>query len=329
MKFLEYFERSESSKKAVKLLFILGDDVLLKDIIYKEYLRCVGVHRERVEIQDIRDLVSLLGEGSFFGSRFFDVIIKSKYKNTSSWSQLGDSVSQSTHFTSVRFESDLKQPSELVTKSHFISTVDCRFPKTNKEKIRFFDYRFKAHGVKLGQETLKEIAPKIRTSADLETVSLTLGLLARSGLQITSKDINSMVGETELITVSSRDLLNGNMVRLAEEISHLEPLFLLSAWHGILKRLYCWICQTSSSDYQEPSGEEEDEEEESQTEVKVKKVNKYHMKEFKIAKERYSLLLVREVMEGLNSIYQDIRLGRDENWQERTRILIQKLSLKS
>jgi hypothetical protein len=327
MKFLEFLERSAASKTGSHVVFISGDDNILKDIIVDECGRLTGLRdvKEQYTVSDVKSVIGLWGEGSLMGPRFLDVRVGSKVKNGHLWKTFITGIRPSENYMFIRLEGDSSGISEILLRG-LTSVVECRFPKTTREKARLITSRLKMRGCIVEKEEAKELATRIKTSAEMESSVLTLALLYRSSKKITERDITYVAGEPERFKSSSRALLRGNVVLLAHEINEVEPILLLSIWHSTLKKLYCWMNQQEGKDEKKDSHEEEDDAVEEENRPGVLNISRYLLKDYRAAKQKYSQLLLRQVMEDINRIYQDVRMGRTEDWRERARMVLTKLA---
>jgi hypothetical protein len=326
VKFKDFFERSTDAQKNAKLTLLTGDDIVLKDIIIEHLGGLTGLWnvRERFEVKDVRSIVALWEEGSLMGARFMDVKVKGKLKNNKIWNQFLAKMSAGKNYMMVSFQGE--DPSwEGVLARPVFQIVECRFPKRTKERTKLIDLRLKTRGCRLDQEMLKELSVRVKSSEAVESAVITLSILAKS-CKITEQEITYAAGERDDLRNTLRAISRSNIVVLLEEVERLEPMLLLSNWHSILKKMYCWINQTGEDDdrKKEPDDDEGDEDEEVSeplvsTEIKL---SRYQLEDYKIAKKNYSPLLIRLIMENINEVYQDIRRGKREGWQERVRFIL-------
>jgi hypothetical protein len=329
LNFRNFFERSADQQKLARLIFLTGDDPILKDVIIEHLGGLTGLWgvRERFEVKDVRSIVALWEEGSLMGARFIDVKVKGKLKNNKLWKNFLAKISAGKNYMMVSFQEE--EPSwEGVLARPIFQIVECRFPKRNKERAKLVDMRLKMKGCRLDPEMLKELSVRIKSSEEVESAVTTLGILSQS-CKITEREITYVVGERDDLRNTIRAISYGNTVVLLEEVERLDPIPLLSNWHSIFKKMYCWMNQTGEDDNhkEEPSAngdnEEDDEDEVSEslfsTEIKL---SRYQLEDYKIAKKRYSPILIRLIMEKINGVYQDIRRGKKEGWQERVRFIL-------
>jgi hypothetical protein len=327
MKFREFFDRSSDSQKNIKLLLLTGDDLILKDIIIEHMGGLTGLWdvRERFEVKDVRSIVALWEEGSLMGARFMDVRVKGKLKNNKIWKTFLAKMSAGKNYMTVSFQGE--EPSwEGVLARPIFQIVECKFPKRVKERTKLVDMRLRARGCRIDQEMLKELSVRVKSSEQVESAVTTLSILSQSR-KITEQEITYVAGERDDLTNTLRAISRGNVVILLEEMERLDPILLLSNWHGILKKMYCWMNQVGEDDDRKEetltSDEEDEDEEVSEQLVSTEiKLNRYQLEDYKIAKKKYSPILVRLIMESINEIYQDIRKGKNEGWQERVRFVL-------
>jgi hypothetical protein len=328
MKFQEFFERSSEAKKASRILLLVGDDPLMKQVIVEHLGRLVGLWdvREQIEVGDVRSIVSVWEEGSLMGARFLDIRAKNKIKNNKLWKDFLARVTPGQNYMTVTFTGEGPEWGGVLARPIF-QVIECRFPKTTKERTRLADLRLKTGGCKLDAEMVKELGGRVKSMAELESAVTTLTLLSKSMPKITEREITYVAGESENVSNTSRAILRGNTLALMEEMDKMEPILLLSIWHSTFKKLYCWMSQISGKDEPEEIMDESEEEGEAvQDDLQDMKVSRYQLKDYKIAKQRYSQPLIREIMEDINGIYQDIRKGRKEGWEERLRFVIGKIA---
>lgn len=327
MKFKDFFERSTDSKKNARIILLIGNDQILKDVIIEQIGGLTGLWgvREKFEVRDVRSIVALWEEGSLMGARFIDIRVKGKLKNNRLWKPFLAKAVAGQNYMMVSFQGE--EPTlEGVLSRPIFQLIECNFPKRVKERTRLVDLRLRTRGCQLDQEMLKELSVRVKSSEEVESAVMTLSILFQS-CKITEREITYAAGEREDLRNTQRAIAYGNIIILLEEMERLEPRQLLSNWHGILKKMYCWINQTGEDDdRQEESenGDEEDEDEEvseplTSTEIKLKH---HQLADYKVVKKKYSPVLIRTIMEGINEVYQDIRRGRDEGWQERVRFIL-------
>ena len=328
IKFKDFFERSTDAQKNARLLLLAGDDQILKEIIIEHVGRLTGLWdvRERFEVKDVRSIVALWEEGSLLGARFIDVRAKGKLKNNRLWKPFLAKITAGKNYMMVNFQGEEPTLEGVIIRPVF-QYVECKFPKRTKERSKLIDLRLKTKGCQLDKEMLKELSVRVKSSEQVESAVMTLSILGQSG-KITEQEITYAAGERDDLRSTLRAIAYGNIIILLEEMERLEPLLLLSTWHGILKKIYCWINQTGENDDpKEKTEDEEDEEDEEEerseplepTEIKL---NRYQLEDYKIAKKKYSPILIRTIMEGINEVYQDIRRGKSEGWQERVRFIL-------
>jgi hypothetical protein len=227
----------------------------------------------------------------------------------------------------VSFPDQEEPPWEGVVLRPVFQLVECNFPKRTQDRTRLVDLRLKTRGCQLDREMLKELVIRVKSSGEIESAVMTLGILARSG-QITEREITYAAGERDDLRSTLRSIARGNIVVLLEEVERLEPLLLLNNWYSILKKIYCWIGQqTGEDDRRADTGDEEDEGEVvgeplMATEIKL---SHYQLEDYKIAMKNYSPILLRSLMERINEVYQDIRRGKGEGWQERVRFILTRM----
>jgi hypothetical protein len=325
VRFREFFERSTDTKKNAKLTLITGDDQVLKDIIVEQMGRLTGLWdvREQFEVKDVRSIVALWEEGSLMGARFIDVRVNGKLKNNKLWKPFLAKISASKNYMTVNFQGEEPSWEGMLARPVF-QFVECKFPKRVKERAKLVDLRLKTNGCHLDQEMIKELSVRVKSSEEVESAVLTLSILSKS-CKITEQEITYAAGERDDLRSTLRAIAYGNIIILLEEMEQLEPILLLSNWYGIFKKIYCWINQTGEDDdhKEEPDIDDEEEEEESESLVSTEiKLNRYQLEDYKIAKKKYSPVLIRTIMEGLNEVYQDIRRGKSEGWQERVRFIL-------
>src|SRR6516162_1381541 len=87
IKFRDFFDRSIDAQKNARIILLMGDDQILKDIIIERIGSLTGLLevRERFEVKDTRSIVALWEEGSLLGARFLDVKVKGKLRNNKLW----------------------------------------------------------------------------------------------------------------------------------------------------------------------------------------------------------------------------------------------------
>jgi hypothetical protein len=265
-------------------------------------------------------------EGGFFGSRLFDVFFTGKVKNPSLWNSFFEIASTSPHSMILFFDGEGGEWTDQTFKKYpGISWFDCKFPRNKREKKRLITVLLTQKKIVLeNSDLIAEISTRVKTSLELENLLTCLRLLLEYSPKINVKDLRALLGEADQGALNARDLMGGNISRLTEAIEINEPLQLLAFWFAILKKFYIWLC-TDTLDATAPKKDEDDDDEEDDG----PSLNRYQLKEYRVAKHRYSLPLVREVMEELNLIYQDCRMGRSDHWKERARITIQKLAIKA
>lgn len=329
MKFRDFFERSSDSQKSAKLTFLTGDDLILKDIIIEHMGGLTGLlnARERFEVKDVRSIVALWEEGSLMGARFMDVKVKGTLKNNKLWKNFLAKMSPGKNYMMVSFQGE--EPTwEGVLARPVFQFIECRFPKRMKERTKLVDMRLKMRGCHLDQEMLKELSARVRSSEEIESSVTTLSILSQS-CKITEQEITYAAGERDDLRNTLRAISRGNIVVLLEEMEQMEPIPLLSNWHGIFKKMYCWIsqCEGKEDNHGKESAdgddEEGDDEEVSEQLVSTEiKLSRYQLEDYKIARKNYSPVLIRLMMESINEVYQDIRRGKEEGWQERVRFIL-------
>lgn len=330
IKFKDFFERSTDSQKNARLVLLTGDDQIMKDIIIEHIGGLTGLWgvRERFEVKDVGSIVALWEEGSLMGARFIDIKVKGKLKNSKLWKNFLARISADKNYMMVSFQGEEPSLEGALARPVF-QIVECRFPKRTKERTKLVDMRLRMKGCRLDREMLKELSVRVKSSEELESAVTTLSLLSQS-CKITEQEITYVAGERDDLRNTLRAIARGNIVVLLEEMEKLDPILLLSNWHSILKKIYCWINQTGEGDNHKEEqsangdGEEDDDNEEvdeqlASTEIKI---NRYQLEDYKIAKKNYSSKLIREMMESINRIYQDIRRGKKEGWQERVRFVL-------
>ena len=327
MRFREFFERSSDSQKNARLTILTGDDLILKNIIIEHLGGLTGLWdvRERFEVKDARSIVALWEEGSLMGARFLDVKVKGKLKNNKLWKTFLAKISAGKNYMTVSFQGE--EPSwEGVLYRPVFQLVECNFPKRTKERTKLVDMRLKMKGCHLDKEMLKELSIRIRSSEEIESAVTTLSILSKSS-KITEQEITYIAGERDDLRNTLRAIARGNVVVLLDEMEYLDPILLLNNWHSILKKMYCWINQTGEDDNRK---EEEDDDSEEGDDEKVSeqlvsteiKLSRYQLEDYKIARKNYSPILIRLMMESINEVYQDIRRGKKEGWQERVRFIL-------
>jgi hypothetical protein len=327
MKFKEFFERSTDAQKNARLTILTGDDPILKDIIVEHIGRLTGLWdvRERFEVKDVRSIVALWEEGSLMGVRFLDVKVKGKLKNHKLWKPFLAKMRASKNYMMVSFQGE--EPSwEGVLVRPIFQIVECNFPKRMQDRTKLVDLRLKAWGCHLDKEMLKELVVRVKSSEEIESAVMTLSILSQS-CKITEQEITYAAGDRDDLRSTLRAISRGNVVVLLEEIEKLDPILLLSNWYSIFKKMYCWIGQETGENDDRKEGSDVDEEDEDEevseplvsTEIKL---NRYQLEDYKIAKKNYSPILIRLIMESINEVYQDIRRGKKEGWQERVRFIL-------
>ena len=329
IKFREFFERSPDAQKSVKFVLLTGDDLILKDIVIEHIGHLTGLWnvRERFEVNDVRSIVALWEEGSLLGARFMDIRVKGKLKNNKLWKHFLAKMSVGKNYMMVSFQGE--EPSwEGVLARPIFQIVECVFPKRIKDRMKLVDLRLKTKKCQLNQEMLKELTVRIKSSEEIESAATTLSILSQSG-KITEQEITYVAGERDDFRNTLRAISHSNTVVLLEEIENLDPMLLLSNWHSIFKKMYCWINQTGENDNrrEEPTaddddGESEDGEVSEPLVFQEIKLNRYQLEDYKIAKKNYSPRLIRLIMESINEVYQDVRRGKKEGWQERVRFIL-------
>lgn len=328
IKFKEFFERSADAQKTARIVLLIGDDQILKDIIIEHMGSVTGLWgvREHFDVKDVRSIIALWEEGSLMGARFLDIKVKGKLKNNKLWRGFLAKISAGKNYMMVSFQAE--EPSwEGSLSRPIFQIVECKFPKRTRDRTRLVDMRLKMKGCHLDQEMLKELSVRVKSSEEIESAVTTLSILSQS-CKITEREITYVAGERDDLRNTLRAIARGNVVVLLEEMEKLDPILLLSNWHAILKKMYCWINQVGEDDNhkEEPTngdGEEDDEEEVSEPLVSTEiKLNRYQLEDYKIAKKNYSPILIRSMMESINEIYQDIRRGKKEGWQERVRFVL-------
>jgi hypothetical protein len=331
LRFKEFFERSSDSQKNAKLMLLTGDDLILKDIIIEHMGGITGLWgvRERFEVSDIRSIIALWEEGSLMGARFMDVRVKGKLKNSKILKPFLAGLSPGKNYMMVSFQGEDILWDGVVSKPVF-QIIECNFPKRAKERITLVNLRLKTRGCHLDLEMIKELAVRIKSSDAMESAITTLSILGQSG-KITEQEITYAAGERDDLRSTLRAISRCNIVVLLEEVDRLDPILLLSNWHSILKKMYCWVNQAgekddheeeSETDDNEDDGEDEDSEKSEQMDSIEIKLNRYQLEDYKIAKRNYSPLLIRMIMEKINEVYGDLRKGKKEGWQERVRFIL-------
>jgi hypothetical protein len=327
VRFKEFFERSTDSQKNARLTILTGDDLILKNIIIEHMGGLTGLWeaRERFEVKDVRSIVALWEEGSLLGARFIDIRVKGKLKNNKIWKPFLAKISAGKNYMMVSFQGEEPSWDGVLARPVF-QLVECNFPKRTKERTKLIDMRLKIKGCQLDQEMLKELSVRVKSSEEVESAVTTLSILSRS-CKITEQEITYVAGERDDLRNTLRAISRGNIVVLLEEMERLDPILLLSNWHGILKKMYCWINQTGEGDghKEEPDADDEEGEDEEVSEQLASteiKLNRYQLEDYKIARKNYSPILIRLMMESINEVYQDIRRGKKEGWQERVRFIL-------
>jgi hypothetical protein len=335
LKFRDFFERSTEAKKTSRILLLTGDDPVLKELVIEHLGRVTGLWdvRERIEARDVRSIVATWEEGSLMGARFLDIRTTSKLKNNKLWKYFLAQVSPGQNYMTVSFQED--PPWEGILSRPIFQVVECKFPKRARDRVGLIDSQLKMKGCRLDPEIVKELAVRMKTTEGMESATTTLGILFQEKGRITEREITYVVGERDDLQNTSRAISRGNILVLLEEMDRFDPILLLSNWTSILKKLYCWISQTEKKDdrYEKPlddeDGESEDESGDEPTGAPGKpfeiKLNRYQLEDFKIAKQRYSPFLIRSLMEDFNGVYQDIRRGNKEGWEERIRFILTKM----
>jgi hypothetical protein len=329
LKFKDFFERSTNTQKNARIVLLTGDDQILKDIIIQHMGDLTGLWgvRERFEVKDVQSIVALWEEGSLLGARFMDVKVKGKLKNNKIWKIFLAKMSVGENYMMVSFQGE--EPSwEGVLSRPVFQIVECNFPKRTKERTTLVDMRLRMGGCHLDKEMLKELAVRVKSSGEIESAVTTLSLLSQS-CKITEREITYVAGERDDLRNTLRAISYGNTVVLLEEMEKFEPMLLLTNWYSIFKKLYCWMNQTGEDDkHKEEEDTDDDSEEEDEKEVSAPlvsteiKLSRYQIQDFKVARKNYSPILIRSIMECINEVYQDIRRGKKEGWQERVRFIL-------
>jgi hypothetical protein len=325
MRFREFFERSTDTQKNARLTLLTGDDQILKDVIIEHMGRLTGLLevRERFEVKDVSSIVALWEEGSLLGARFIDVKVKGKLRNNKLWKPFLAKIVPGKNYMTVSFQGEEPPWWEGVLVRPVFQFVECNFPKRVKERTSLVNLRLKTKGCHLDKEMLKELTVRVKSSEEIESAVTTLSILAKSH-RITETEITYAAGEREDLRNTMRAISYGNIVVLLEEMEKSDPLPVLSKWHSILKKLYCWMNQTGEDDYRKEELTEDDEDEEvSEALVSTEiKLSRYQLEDYKVARKKYSPILVRQIMEQINDVYQDLIRGRKEGWQERVRFIL-------
>jgi hypothetical protein len=326
VKFTEYWNQAPALVGTTKLLLVGGDDDFFKDQVRVDF---IGRHSqltcEFFVVSKVRELVAGLERGSLFGPCLVDVFFRGRVENSDEWLRLFALVNTSVHTMVVVFKekSDLWNDSTLDVYPE-IAWVECSYPKVLKERKQVINTLLDQRKIVLGDaKFVDEIAKLSMTSTELDNVVNCLDYLKNHHTTISLKDMRLALSLWALKSIlNSQDLLSGNLFKLNESIDGAEPLELLSYWSQVLRGFYIWLChETPTVQLESSDSEEETESGDSLT--------YYRLKLYRLAKGRYSLALVREVLESFNAIDQDCRLGQSYDWRERTRMVIQKLAIKA
>jgi hypothetical protein len=323
IKFRDFFDRSIDAQKNARIILLMGDDQILKDIIIERIGSLTGLLevRERFEVKDTRSIVALWEEGSLLGARFLDVKVKGKLRNNKLWKPFLAKVSAGQSYMTVSFQGE-EPPWDGVLARPIFQMVECSFPKRVKDRTRLVDLRLRMKGCQLDKEMRNELSVRVKSSEEMESAVTTLSILAKSG-KIAEREITYAAGERDDLRNTVRAISYGNVVVLLEEMEKLDPILLLTNWHSILKKMYCWINQIGEDDGPKEEADDEDDGEVKESLVSMEiKLSRYQLEDYKIARKRYSPILIRSIMEKLNEVYQDIRRGRKEDWQERVRFIL-------
>jgi len=293
------------------ILFLVGEDFLMKEILAETFARATNLYPHEVEVFDIddaRNICSEWEEGSLMGARFLKIRV-AKLKNPELFEQLRtepDSLDKMV----VYLPSSTSKALEKALGSHTV--VECKEPKTVKEKEKLIIARAKIKSLELLESAITAIAERSETLGDIESNLTTLQLVQRSQGKILMEDVLAVSGEATNSKDLTKAILRGNTVRLNREMIEGVPIANLSTGIQILLRLYVWLCnkdKSKDSDLQEKL-----------------KIKGYGVKDWEQARSRYSPQLIREVLRDWRRLYQKIRIGKDGLWQEELRLSIAKLN---
>jgi hypothetical protein len=331
MKFIDYFERSRPT--GVKLLLLGGEDDTLKNQLRLEFIKQnSGLQKEYSHIETVQGLTSSMEEGGFFGPRFFDVLFTGKVKSPALWNTFFDISSTSPHSMILCFVGEGGEWTDQTFKKYpGILWFDCKFPKNKRERTRIITFLLGYHKITLeNPDLIKEISTRVKTSLELVNFLTCLKLLLEYQPKISVKDLRGLLVDSNQEELKSHNLMGGNIGKLVEEIEVREPIRLLTFWFSVLKGFYTWLSQdTGESSKPGKKDDDDDDDEDDEKDENSPSLNRYQLKEYGVAKHRYSLQLVREVMEELNSNIQDCLVGRQDLWKERAKITIQKMSIRA
>lgn len=311
-KLADFFTTSKETLAAIPILLILGDDLLQKDMIVEHYARSCGLwpHAvETMEIMDARNLFSEWDSGSLMGARFLKINCPGKIKNPQYLERLFTTIPDSEDKMVLLVNTPWSGKTQEKARA-LVSEIECKEPKNAKQKVKLIEVRSKFKGLDLTPEHLKSLADRTFSTIEIETILTTLSLICPPGTRVTNKDINQVAGETISRRDITRSILLGITVRLNEEIMASEPLPICTAIFNALHRLYCFLCF--------PEDAEDDI-------VLRLKIHRFTLKDWRSARSKYSPQFIREILERVNKVYQRVRSGSTELWQEELRAAIEDL----
>lgn len=298
MKLVDYL--TLDSPVSRRLLVIGGDDAVGRDVGVRAFERVHQLDpavREYHRVTDGRQVIDLWTEESLLGDRYL-FLTAQKIKNTVALRDFLNHPSPSGDRLVLLCDGSL--PVDPHRGSPGV-VVECVEPKTAKDRQKWLEAR------QLGwsAEVVTFLAERTTSSAQLEQTILTLQLLEQVGTSPSVNLVGHLLNVPEPLKDTARALLRGNVPRLTREVDQAEPFPLLGLWYATLWRFYLWLVQ----DYDEESD-------------KKNKTTNYLLKDYKIAKQRYSPAHVRSFLDNINLIYQDLRKGKDYDWRERAKIAL-------
>lgn len=305
MKAQDFLAEPDEVKANHSVILLSGEDELLREVVLTSFGKATGLYPDSVERHTVNTGTHIVGfweEGSLFGSRFLVMDVEGKFTKQ-------DFLERSLKYTKESTDkmvilSDIKSPWTAASYNDVkdqLLEVECKVPKTKKEKAKLIRVRARAFSLSIPEEVEKVLSERVESSVEVETVLRTLSLVTGDH-PVKLKDAQQVTKEPLEFRDITRSLLLCNTIRIAKEINEGDPLPTLTMIHNTLIRLYCWL------------GDWKDQEDEA---IEKLEIPKRFLKDWRASKQKVAQKTVRLLMNSVNDAYQEARSGRGELWKEK------------
>jgi DNA polymerase III delta subunit len=305
VKIADFLDQDTETQSKSPVLLVSGEDELLRNVLIESYGKATGLYPSSLERHTVQTGIHVSGiweEGSLFGARLLVIEIEGKLSKL-------ETLERSLKYTTDPLDkmvllTDIKHPwttSGYAGIKESVLEVDCKVPKTKKEKAKLIRVRAKSFKLEIPEDVEKLLSERVENSIEIETCLRTLSLVTRNH-PVKLKDAELATREPPEFRDIARAILLCNTIRLAKEISDGDPIPTLSVMHTTLLRLYSWL------------GDWKDQEDEA---IEKLEIPKRMLKDWRASKQKVAQKTVRTLLNHVNEAYQEARLGRGELWKEK------------